>query len=340
MIPTDTTLRKSPFVFLKRLITIEFFFALLPFIVAWLLALDSGYQATELATTISYPLLTTIILAALQVIIVSVTFLTWYLPAYTFNEREIIHRRANLIEDRRLVEMPAVRSVNYHLGPLGHRLNYGDLLLDVGAAKPVTVREISDPAAYAGLLTGQVRQLAQLSDVGFDPVDLAHPISLPELITGGENQVVEFKSSLVWDYHQQRANKALYKPVLKNVVAFLNSDGGRLLVGVADDGQVLGLEPDLMTLPKGNIDGFENVFNQAFNNMIGVEYRQYVDLSFPLVDEQTICLIEVRPAAEPAYLRLKGDEQFYIRAGNATQPLPVSKATRYIQSHFGAYSRV
>jgi membrane protein YdbS with pleckstrin-like domain len=339
MIPAGTTLRKSPFVFLKRLITIEFFFAFLPFALTWLLSPQAAYEQTQLADAISFPLLTTLVVTTVQVLIVAAAFLTWYLPTYYFGDREIVYRRANLVEDRRLVEYQSVLSVTEHLGPLGRRLNYGNLLLDAGDRKPIVVREISDPAGYAGLLTGQLGLLADRARIGAGPVRLAGLPALSELIADGENQVVEFKASLVWDYHQQRANKALYKPVLKNVVAFLNSGGGRLLIGVADNGQLLGLEPDLMTLPKGNVDGFENVFSQAFNNMIGVEYRQYVDLSFPLIDEQTICLIEVRPAAEPAYLRLKGDEQFYIRAGNATQPLPVSKATRYIQSHFGAYSR-
>ena len=338
MILAGTTLRKSPFVFLKRLITIEFFFALLPFAVAWLLSPAETYERSQLADAISFPLLTTLVVTTVQVLIVAVAFLTWYLPVYYFGDREIIYRRANLVEDRRLIEYRNVLSVGQHQGPLGRRLNYGNVLLDAGDRKPIVVREISDPAGFAGLLTGQLGPLAERARIGAGPVRLAEPLALPELIAGGENQVVEFKSSLVWDYHQQRANKALYKPVLKNVVAFLNSGGGRLLVGVADDGQILGLEPDLMTLPKSNVDGFENVFNQAFNNMIGVEYRQYVDLTFPLIEDQTICLIEVRPAGEPAYLRLKGDEQFYIRAGNATQPLPVSKATRYIQSHFGDHS--
>jgi membrane protein YdbS with pleckstrin-like domain len=340
MIPTGTTLRKSPFVFLKRLITIEFFFALLPFALAWLLSPEESYEQSQLADAISFPLLTTLVITTVQILIVAVAFLTWYLPVYYFDDREIIYRRANLVEDRRLVEYRNVLSVGQHRGPLGRRLNYGNLLLDAGDRQPIVVHEISDPAGHAELLTEQLGLLTERAQIGAGPARLAEPLALSELIAGGENQVVEFKSSLVWDYHQQRANKALYKPVFKNVVAFLNSGGGRLLIGVADDGQILGLEPDLMTLPKGNVDGFENVFNQAFNNMIGVEYRQYVDLSFPLVDELTICLIVIRPAAEPAYLRLKGDEQFYIRAGNATQPLPVSKATRYIQSRFDAYSRV
>lgn len=338
MILAGTTLRKSPFVFLKRLVIIEFFFAFLPFFVTWLFGLDESYADSELAAAISFPLLYVIIVTALQVLIVAFAFLTWYLPGYTIGEREIIYRRANLVEDRRLADFRAIQAVDYHMGPLGRRMGYGDVLLEMVDERTPRIREISDPAHHAALLDSHAKQIAELPERASLSPGLAAPASLPDLISDGENQYVEFKSSFVWDYHQQRANKALYKPALKNVVAFLNSGGGRLLIGVADDGQILGLEPDLSTLPKANVDGFENVFNQAFNSMIGAEYRQYVRVTFPLIDDQTICHVEVRPADEPAFLRLKGDEQFYIRAGNATQPLSISKANRYIQSNFGESS--
>jgi predicted HTH transcriptional regulator len=129
-------------------------------------------------------------------------------------------------------------------------------------------------------------------------------------------------------------NKELYVPVMKNLAAFMNSAGGVLLIGIDDDGEVLGLAKDLSTLPKSNVDGFENVFNQAFNKMIGVEFRQYIDVTFPDVRQETICMISVRPSPSPAYMVHKGEEKFYIRAGNATQALTVSKATKYIQGHF------
>lgn len=334
MILVGATLHKSPFVFLKRLVIIEFFFAFLPFIATGLFDLVTAYENTGLATRLSFPLLTVIVMTGLQVFIVAVAFLTWYLPGYTFGEKEIIHRRANLFEDRRLVQLQDVQAVDHHFGPLGRRLGYGDVLLETRQQNTLRIREIPDPAHYAALLDSQVRHLAELVEKLTSPADLDAAVDLADLVAGGENQEVEFKASLVWDYHQQRANKRLYKPVFKNIVAFLNSGGGRLLIGVSDDGQILGLDPDLSTLPKSNVDGFENVFNQAFNSMIGVEYRRFVSVSFPLVADQAICHVEVRPADEPAYLRLKGDEQFYIRAGNITQPLPVSKAVRYIQSRF------
>jgi hypothetical protein len=72
----------------------------------------------------------------------------------------------------------------------------------------------------------------------------------------------------------------------------------------------------------------------AFNKMVGIEFRHFIELTFPEVDGKAICMVSVKTANWPAYLVHQGKEAFYIRAGNASQPLSVSTATSYIQNHF------
>ena len=69
-------------------------------------------------------------------------------------------------------------------------------------------------------------------------------ISTKELIEQGENDQVEFKSTLRWNLYTQAKDKAMEKAILKTIAAFMNSSGGTLLVGVADDGSLLGLKQD------------------------------------------------------------------------------------------------
>ena len=57
-------------------------------------------------------------------------------------------------------------------------------------------------------------------------------------------------------------------------------------------------------------------------------------MSFPELDGKEICVITVHPADRPVYLTAKGNEKFYIRAGNGSQALSVSKAMAYMQSRF------
>jgi predicted HTH transcriptional regulator len=213
-------------------------------------------------------------------------------------------------------------------GGLAANLNYGTLTIStLDIRKRVLLKDIPDPYNYAALIEDRVQ------DGPSDQYSLTQQ-STDQLLASGEHQFVEFKSSLVWDYHQQRANKALHQPVMKTLVAFLNSSGGYLLIGVDDDRGVLGLEPDLSTLRKPTVDAFETAFNAAFNKMIGVEFREYIDVAFPKVEDKLICVVHVSPSNDPVFLVEKGDEKFYIRTGNASQSLTISQANRYIQRRF------
>jgi hypothetical protein len=72
--------------------------------------------------------------------------------------------------------------------------------------------------------------------------DAATPMSLEDLIAEGESDELEFKSSLRWDYREERINKKLEEVIVKSVAAFANGEGGALLIGISDEGEVLGLE--------------------------------------------------------------------------------------------------
>lgn len=323
----EIVVRKSPYLFLTRVVIIEFFFAILPFLTAALLRLRESYEASAFSGTVSYTLLVAVVLTTLQVLIIGASFVAWYLPVYHADRVQITHRRANLFEDRILVRTPSIASVSLRQGWLARRLGYGTLVIkSPEAPDKVRIRDIPNPSYHAQLIEGMVEPETHQA-----PEERR---SVRALIDEGEGQYVEFKSSLMWDYRRQIVNKDLYEPVMKNVAGFMNSTGGTVLIGVDDNGTVLGLDADLRSMRKPDIDGFENVFNMAFRKMIGVEFRRFVDVSFPEVDGKQVCAVTVRPSSEPAYLTHKGVETFYIRAGNASQPMAVSKATRYIRDHF------
>lgn len=59
------------------------------------------------------------------------------------------------------------------------------------------------------------------------------------LIEGGENSIVDFKMSL-FDYSDGKVKSVHHQELVKDLSAFANSEGGYLLVGVRDDGEVVG----------------------------------------------------------------------------------------------------
>lgn len=72
---------------------------------------------------------------------------------------------------------------------------------------------------------------------------LAEIETLPvlDLIEKGENDFVEFKSSLIWDYKNEQPSKEMKMVVARTISCFMNSNGGILLIGVSDDKKILGI---------------------------------------------------------------------------------------------------
>lgn len=159
-------------------------------------------------------------------------------------------------------------------------------------------------------------------------------INISQLISYGEGPKLEFKSTFRWDIRNAQINKVLEKSVMKTIAAFLNTDGGQLIIGVEDNGEIYGLHHDYETLSKQNADGFENHFNMVFNSLIGVQFRHNVNLDFQNAEGKEICLISVQAGDEPAYIKIDGVEEFYIRTGNTTARIQFSEADSYKQSRW------
>lgn len=319
-------IRQSPLIFALRVAVAEFIFSVLLITVA-ASTIVQMYEMTEAARVVSFPLLLALVITFLQVVIVFVAFLSWYYPIYRLTPAAILLRSGPLAQEHTLVDAAEIGHVEVKQNGLGRRLGYGALIVEGRSGQLLaTLKNVHDPQALAE----QVRSMMQ--EKTEPPAVLDSP--LPALIAAGEGEFVEFKASLMWDYRKQAVNKELYEPVMKNLVGFMNARGGVLLIGVNDDGEIVGIEPDLQTLRKPGVDGFENVFNMAFGKMVGMEYRPFITVSFPVLEDKTLCAISVRPATHPAYLRYQGKEEFYLRTGNSSNALGVSAAVQYIQSRF------
>ena len=325
-------IRSSPFQFLKRLVLIQSLFAFSPFFLVLIISFFVAdartlYEQFLLARSVPYELFITLISTFLQLLILGGAFITWYFPVYLVTRQHINYQRGSFLGNRRLVSTAAITNMRVKQGWLARQMSYGTVQIETSAAHGhISLKDIPDPFNHMELIWDLVQpEISEIDQAIITP---------QELISGGENQQVEFKASLMWDYRRQRVNKELYVPVMKNLAAFMNSNGGYLFIGVDDNGQVLGLDNDLQGMRKSDTDGYENTFNQAFNKMIGVEFRQFVDAGFPIIDGQAVCVLRVRPSTIPAYITHKGEERFYIRAGNASQPLTISQAARYIPQRY------
>lgn len=149
-----------------------------------------------------------------------------------------------------------------------------------------------------------------------------------------ENQNVEFKASISWDYNQNKKNKELEFIIAKTVSAFMNSSGGLLVVGIDDNKNVLGIENDLKLLKKQDDDGFQLKITEIISNFIGKEFTQLISFEFKEIDNSKIVLIKISRADGPTFVEHNSDSTFFIRTGNSTQPLNSKEATAYIRKHW------
>jgi predicted HTH transcriptional regulator len=154
-----------------------------------------------------------------------------------------------------------------------------------------------------------------------------------ELIKQGESPKLEYKSSLQWNIVENTINKSLRKSCLKTIVAFLNSSGGTLLIGVDNNGKTIGLEEDLKTV-ENSTDQFLNLLNSLIVDCIGSEYSMSVNIVIESVEDKQVCKVDVKHSLIPAYFQGEKGKEFYIRFGNTTRLLNTEEAVKYISQNW------
>jgi hypothetical protein len=203
------------------------------------------------------------------------------------------------------------------LPPLWWELPYESFLIERRTRMAQVVK-----AAWLKLTGG-----ASTSD---EPSDL----DVAKLIAQGEGGAIEFKSTLRTNLHTGQVDEKIHLSALKTIAGFLNAKGGTLLVGVADDGQVLGVEAD----------GFHNEDKMSLHlvnllrDRIGDVFLPYVHPSFEDSDGRRVLAIRCERGPKAAFVKDGPVHRFFVRAGNSTAELAGGSITDYVSQRFGAVS--
>jgi ATP-dependent Lon protease len=219
--------------------------------------------------------------------------------------------------ESRIIDVPEYDA----LPPEDERSNEPSLEVK-GAAEAKTSQESAQPVTEAG------------SDGAVD----SRVAIIRALIAEHESSRVEFKSSARWNYRKGGQDPALELAVVKTVAGFMNAKGGTLLIGVDDEGQVLGLDKDYKITPKGNKDGFELWLTTNFMNCLGKTESMGLDVSFTNIDGADVCLIDVNPSSKPVFVnapKSKIEDEFYVRMNNQTQRLSKAELLDYQKDRWG-----
>ncbi|HET6543738.1 MAG TPA: ATP-binding protein, partial [Chryseolinea sp.] len=150
--------------------------------------------------------------------------------------------------------------------------------------------------------------------------------AVKQMISFGESDLLEFKSTIRTNLRAGKPGKEIELAWLKSVVAFCNTEGGTILIGVNDSGEILGLEAD----------GFQNDdkcllhIQNLIGEHVGVEYLSYVRFRLLEMEDKKILAVQCIPLKRIMLLKWSGKEQFYVRSGPSSIELPMSKVLEYV----------
>ena len=174
----------------------------------------------------------------------------------------------------------------------------------------------------------------RISAVALDENDEeARRNSILELIAEGESSTLEFKSTIRINLATGEKDPRMEKAVLKTIVAFLNTRGGTLLIGVTDAGEPVGAD----------VDSFENRdkmllhLNHLIEDKIGREYVAYINYYIVDFEGKPVIRVDCRTSSIPVFL-LDGKEPiFFVRSGPSSIDLHGMDLINYANHNFGRF---
>jgi uncharacterized repeat protein (TIGR03833 family) len=181
--------------------------------------------------------------------------------------------------------------------------------------------------------------------------------SIEEKLNSSENHYLEFKESLLWsqDLDAEELNRRSKETkrygrdaskiiAAKVVAAFLNSDGGQLIIGVKETktdeaNEIIGIEVDFGKLKDKCVDGYrryilDSLIQPYFPKFVFQRFADYIDLSFLEVQGKTICVINVAASDSRVFLNFKNESAFVIRVDASNRVLENEEILAYCDLRF------
>ena len=185
-------------------------------------------------------------------------------------------------------------------------------------------------------------------------IDIRYMSNIEALIAAGEGNEVEFKASLFHSYQdlpeglrvrvkqgtissaeaEAENKKQLRLEVTKTIAAFLNGEGGTVLIGVGDKGEVLGIEPDLPYLNKRDLDSWFLTLKTTVQNALGVEIWACIRVSLVRHGGVTVAVIHCPSRAVATWHNTDKKQIFFARAGNSTEAIEGPALVKYVHERW------
>ena len=152
-----------------------------------------------------------------------------------------------------------------------------------------------------------------------------------ELIRIGESQTIEFKETLNFCTRSKDFKPFIQDQAFKNIVGMLNAEGGTILIGVADNGDIKGIQRDLKKFKKRDNDSLLNHMSDLVGSRIGNNFITNIKYEIIHVDKVDVLKIHCKKSNIPCYL---DNKVFYIRTSPTARALEGPEMVQYISDRF------
>ena len=154
--------------------------------------------------------------------------------------------------------------------------------------------------------------------------------NLAALLSAGEGKKLEYKSTLRLNLHSGQHDPKIEHSALKTLAAFLNGEGGTLLIGVSDSAEVLGIESDGF----GSEDKMTLHLVNLVKDRMGAANALFITTEYLSANGKRVLAITCHPSTQPVFLKDGPVQRFYVRTFAATTELVGSDAQHYITARF------
>ncbi|HEX2095162.1 MAG TPA: ATP-binding protein, partial [Longimicrobiaceae bacterium] len=156
--------------------------------------------------------------------------------------------------------------------------------------------------------------------------------TVARMIADGEGPRVEFKEAAAWNRHTGVRDGNMKTQLVREVAGLLNAEGGSVLIGVADDGTVVGIAGDVLAADPGKPtpDGYELFLRNTLRDALGADVLARVEIRLHPVHGVKVCRITVPAAPRPVYV----NGELHVRTGNQTRRFTAAEAVAYIATRF------
>ena len=177
-------------------------------------------------------------------------------------------------------------------------------------------------------------------------------IPIEKLASEDESAFLEFKSSLRWSVNENKISEYVEFSAIKEIPAFLNSDGGILIIGINPQGEIIGLTGDLTSFNKSPTwDTWQQHFTSLIHDRykISAEFDRYIHIQKKTHKDKVVAIITIDRSKSPVWMVVdnrdrqgngqKEKQVFYVRRKNKTVMLEGLEFTRYVEDRYYIINR-